>query len=330
MAFGDLAQNFLLKRSGVRLNSDLARLSNELATGMKSRPGANATNDVGGIAGIDGSLAKLDAWKTATAEARMTAGAMQAALGRIGNEMTGLQKQLAVTENQSDGPAIATVARAGRAAFAAIVGTLNTKVGGVAVFAGIDTDGPALADADTILAAIEADIATIPDPADKARRVEEWFAPAPVGRFDSGAYAGSTTGKAPLNLSPDDTVPLDVRADAPELRRAMAATARLALAAPPAAPATAAAMMKGSLANLVGAIDGTTGLQAKLGIVEAKIGAAELRNDTERTALMQARIDLAGADPYDTAVRLQQTEVQLETLYAMTARMSRLSLVNYL
>ncbi len=43
-----------------------------------------------------------------------------------------------------------------------------------------------------------------------------------------------------------------------------------------------------------------------------------------------ARTELIGADPYDTATEMEAVQGQLETLYTVTARLSRLSLADFL
>ena len=43
-----------------------------------------------------------------------------------------------------------------------------------------------------------------------------------------------------------------------------------------------------------------------------------------------ARGGMVGVDGYDTATALQETQARLETLYTLTARLSRLKLADYL
>ena len=57
---------------------------------------------------------------------------------------------------------------------------------------------------------------------------------------------------------------------------------------------------------------------------------ASARNGAETSALEIARTDILAIDPYRTATELQSTETRLETLYTLTARLSRLSLSEYL
>jgi flagellar hook-associated protein 3 FlgL len=46
--------------------------------------------------------------------------------------------------------------------------------------------------------------------------------------------------------------------------------------------------------------------------------------------LETGRQSLIGADPYESATRLQETQARLEALYTITARTARLSLTEYL
>ena len=69
---------------------------------------------------------------------------------------------------------------------------------------------------------------------------------------------------------------------------------------------------------------------ARLGRAEAQIEIASARNSAESTALQIARTGMLAADPYETATKLQETQTQLEMIYSITARMTRLSLVDYL
>ena len=70
--------------------------------------------------------------------------------------------------------------------------------------------------------------------------------------------------------------------------------------------------------------------RAGLGATEARIDAAIARTSAQGTALAITREALVGIDPYETATRLQHVETQLEAVYAVTARLSQLSLASVL
>lgn len=55
-----------------------------------------------------------------------------------------------------------------------------------------------------------------------------------------------------------------------------------------------------------------------------------MRLSAQRTSLEIAQNELSSADPYDTVMRLEETQFRLESLYTITARLSELSLVGFL
>ncbi len=71
-------------------------------------------------------------------------------------------------------------------------------------------------------------------------------------------------------------------------------------------------------------------MRANLGTVEAHIETVSVQSASETSALEILKANLLSVDPYETASELQAVQTQLETLYALTARMSRLSLVDFL
>ena len=81
---------------------------------------------------------------------------------------------------------------------------------------------------------------------------------------------------------------------------------------------------------LVSSSDGRIALAARIGTVEAQIEDASSRNSAEATALGILRSANGSVDPYEAATRLENARAQLESLYLVTARVSRLSLVEFL
>ena len=82
--------------------------------------------------------------------------------------------------------------------------------------------------------------------------------------------------------------------------------------------------------RLVGGSRGLTALQAAVGSVQATVEDAATRNEAEAMGLKIMHNKLASADPYESATALTEAEGRLEKLYALTARLSRLSLADYL
>lgn len=77
-------------------------------------------------------------------------------------------------------------------------------------------------------------------------------------------------------------------------------------------------------------IQGLLKLQGDMGVQEEALSRAQLQHETEIAILETRIVRMEEADPFDTSVRLSTLQSQLEATFAMTSRIARLSLVNYL
>ena len=73
-----------------------------------------------------------------------------------------------------------------------------------------------------------------------------------------------------------------------------------------------------------------TQLAAKVGVSESRIDTAQSRNAADLLTLEMAEAELVTSDPYRTAAELEAVQTNLETVYAITARLSRLTLTDFL
>lgn len=219
----------------------------------------------------------------------------------------------------------------GRESFAEAIGLLNTRLAGRSLFAGSAGGEPAVADAAQILDALVADAPTPMTAEDLSAFVDDWFGPG--GGFDTAGYLGSAGVPAPIQLGQGRTIRLDVTAQDPALRQTLAALAKSALFEKLVPNATAnekRSVLERSRAALSGATNVLVDLGARLGSEEEKAATAKIRAESEKTSLSIARAELLSSDPYEAASRLEQNITLLDTIHALTARLSRLSLANYL
>ena len=330
VSLGDMAQSFLLRRQNVALKSDLQRLSTELTTGRVTDAAARVSGDLVPLSGIDASLARLKAYGSVTTDAALFTGAMQTALGAIDSTSAELSASLLAAASGMATLRVDAAGADGRQRFEAAIATLNTRVGDRSLFAGTATTGAATVDASTMLQALDLEVAGLASAADVETAVAAWFE-SPTG-FAAQAYLGGGP-LASLSIAPGEEAVVDVTATDPAMRATLKGLAMAALldrgvlAGQPDA--------RRDLARLAGVslLQSQTDrayLSARLGTVEGQIDAAKVRNSAETTALHIARSDILAADPFETATRLQETQAQLEKIYAITARMTRLSLMDYL
>ncbi len=330
ISLGDLTHSFVLRRQSTDLKAAAQRLSSEVTTGRVADTARAVSGDLVPLTGIETSLTRLQAYRSATTEAGLFASSLQEALGVLDRLSGSLATSLVTASNSGHGTMVAAAGADAAERFDAAIATLNTRLGDRSLFAGVATGEPALVSSATILAALDAAVAGTTTAEDAAAAVAAWFT-APTG-FAAVAYRGGDP-MSPLPVSPEDDVRLDVTAMDPTILRTLEGLALAALIDRTSAPASNAE--RTTLARLAGErlMSGQTdraGLAARVGTAEARIDAAVQRNDTEKSALERVRAGILSVDPYAAASELQAVQTQIETLHAVTARLARLSLVDFL
>ncbi len=329
ISVGDASLANILARQGADLRGQVLRASQEIASGNQSDIAASLRGDVSPLLAIDASLSRLSAYKSNTTEAAFQTAAQQSAIAGLSELATGLSTSLLGARNFSTPAQIDTLAADAKGRLASAIGLLNAQASGRAVFSGVDTDTVPLGSVEDMLAALQTAATGATTAGQVAAAVSTWFAD-PLGY---GAFYQGGDPLSPAPIAPGETAELGTTAMDPILRDTLAAFAMAALLdrgvlAGDAAECGRLAQQAGQ--QLVSTEDARTTLRARIGTVEAQIEAARTRNSAEETSLGILRSDLGSVDPYEAATRLQTVQSQLESLYLVTARVSRLSLTEYL
>lgn len=326
-SIGDLAQTQVLRRHTTSAKSDLDHLTAEVATGKAADPGTHLRGDFTALSAIDSTLARLAAFGSVTADLSLRAEAQQRALAHIDEAATGAGAALVTAAYGATAGTSAAGVQA-RQALDVALSALNLRLGDRALFAGADSGGPAILDAADVMDAVQTTLAGATDAPAVLSAVDAWFA-APDGF--AAAYLGDEAA-SPLTIAAGESAGLDITAKDPALRDTIKALVLGSLLADPGfgTAATRAALAQTAGESLAGLATDRATLAGRLGSTQQRIDEAASRNSAEASALGLARNDLLAVDPYDTATRLQETETRLEMIYALTARLSRLSLLEYL
>ncbi|WP_299651275.1 flagellin [uncultured Tateyamaria sp.] len=328
---GDLAQTFLLQRRGAALKADMTRLNEELTTGQVSDVKSVLAGNVSYLSDIEGDLRTLSGYKVAGTEAAQYASSAQTALSRIDASATNLSSALLTIASNTVGPVLDQMSADAESEMTAIVSALNTSSAGRSLFAGAATDRAALNSADTILADLRAAIAGNTTPSDISTAVDQWFDD-PAG-FSASAYVGSDASIAPFQVSEDEQVAVDLKANDAVFRDLIKGAAMAAIAADDSLGLDGVEQQELlSIAgrDLFSAKDDLIATRGALGAAEARIDTIATQNAARDTSLQFAKGALLQADPYDTATQLEAVQFQLQSLYTITSRMSGLSLVNFI
>jgi flagellar hook-associated protein 3 FlgL len=329
ISVGDASLTNILARQGADLRGQVQKASQEVATGRHADIGQTLRGDLSPLLAIDASLLRLSAYKSTATDVAFQAQAQQSALSGLSQLAEGITTTLLGSRDFPTPVQVNSVAADARGRLASAIGLLNTQAAGRAVFSGVAPDAVPLGSTDDMLAALELAATGATTAGQVAAVVNTWFAD-PLG---FGAFYRGGQPLSPAPIAPGEAADLSTTAMDPTIRDTLAGFAMAALIDRGALAGDAAERAR--LAQTAGqklqtTEDARITLAARVGTVEAQIEAARTRNAAEETALGILRSDIGSVDPYEAATRLETARAQLESLYLVTARVSRLSLVEYL
>jgi len=131
-------------------------------------------------------------------------------------------------------------------------------------------------------------------------------------------------------VSATDTVELDLTAQDPALRATLRDLSIVALMDRNAFAGDQDQSLILSKTMASGLAASLIQVEARQGATAARVEQAQSQNASERFSFQEARNSVVGIDLFDTATQLEDAQTRLESLYLLTARMSRLSLTEYL
>lgn len=329
----DLLSTSRLARDMARVNQDLSRVAEEMSTGRRSDVVAATGGDPTRLFALERDISALALRGQNLGVARGRTEVMQSALSGAGSALDSIGLELAAAAERDDFGSSQRIASGARSAFESVIQVMNSRFGERRLFSGADASGPALADADTILNEIAARVAAAPDAATARAAIDDYFFTDPTG-FETTGYLGSTSDASAVELADGERLDYAVRADDDAVRSALATLAAVVVGAEETAPALGIGerldLFKDASVDMITARNQLTDLQARLGVAEERIEIATVRVEAERSMLDQARVRIVSRDQFEAAAEFQALQIQLETVFGITARLSTLSLNNYL
>lgn len=326
-SIGDLAQSLMLRRSMASTKTEIHRLTQESTTGVVSDPARHLSGDLGALSALRADLRRTEGFQTARATVQLHVDGQQTVLQRLNTRATELSASLVSAGDTGQSMTLTTMALNARAALSEAVSALNTQVAGRSLFSGKTTDRPALPSAEALLASLGAITGGLSSAADIEAAVDGWFS-------STAGFASAYGGDDPIGrvaIARGQEADLNLTAEAPAIRDTLRGFALAALAQDAGLPgAERSALVSAAGQTLLNSSAARADLAAELAVTQNQIAEAEAQNSSATTALEIAQVDLIGVDDYDAATRLSAAQTRLETIYAITARMSALSLVNYL
>ncbi len=330
-SIGDMAQHMMNTRRTTSVKQDLNRLAYELGSGRKADVAKALKGDFNMLAGVERQLTVLEGYDIAAKDASLFLETAQSTLDQIQTVTGDLGRDLLSASESGLSASVVSVAKTARNDFEAIVSALNGRVADRSLFAGTATDGAPLVDANSMMTQISAAVAGSATISDIVTAVDDYLMSA-GGGFETGAYTGSLNDLAPMRLNDNQSADFNVRADSTELREAMRDSALAALALDPGLNLDLTEqkqLMEIAGERLLTGQDNLTSVRADIGFNQERVENAMAENSLSRSSMLMTQSDLLSADQTDVAGKLQAVQVQLEMVYTITARLSQLTLANY-
>lgn len=312
----------------IRTTGDERRI--EAVTGRVNNIREATQGQVGKIQLLEKSLSDTQKYRESLDIANYRVEAMQTALNSL-SETTQRVNQDALSALSFDNPETTKlVANEARAALGVTFATLNLQTGGRFIFSGNTIDTAPLGDLDTMMNDLKTIMNAAPDAATAVTDIDAYFDD-PAGGFQTNIYTGSDANASDIEIGPGQRIQMDTRADNAAFKTVLKGLAMIALAGEEGAPDQKARdLIEAGSGKMIQSQYDVVNLNARIGNTLAEIGVAESTQSATEQSLTIALNNFTGVDQLEAATLMQSLDTQLEAAFAATARISRLTLLNYI
>ena len=329
----------------MRLQSDLAKAQTEVVTGKHADVGVALGGRTGQAVALNRDIDRLNGMIDTNSLVATRLDATQEGLSRIASEAENFLSALTVGSSGDSGRQI--LQQNATNTLETLTSVLNTSLNGEYIFAGINTDVKPINDYGAAgspnKAAFDAaflgyfgfaqnhpaaESITYDQMADFLDNVVE---PMFTGPDWEANWSNATDEVITSRIALNETAETSASANTSGMRKlAMAASLVSDLLQAPLNENAREALI-GRTRTLVGeAISDVQYVQAKVGLVQTRVKNANERLSMQVDIMTTNLGDLQGVDPYEAATRVNELLTQIETSYALTARIKQLSLLDYL
>lgn len=246
--------------------------------------------------------------------------------------MGGIDTRGLIALESGSAAGLEVIAAEARESIKNVMGSLGAKQGTRYLMSGDGADKPPFADTDILLADVQNILETATDHATADAALDAYFND-PDGGFEARIYTGGIDPAPPLQIGGGQTVDFDLRANNEAFKEALRGLAVMATtqsAGYEIGTEDFADIFGGGLGAAATGTSKMITLESTLGIHAETIQKADNQAQAEQLSLSAAFQSIVGRDQFEAAAELKQLEVQLESSYIITARLSDLTLTNYL
>jgi flagellar hook-associated protein 3 FlgL len=333
------------RRSVLEMQAELADRQKEVSTGRVADTGLALGAQTGQSVALRQEHASLETLIASNSVATSRLDATQQSLTSIADDATSF---LGILVEAKGNPANANVTKTrAEEKLASLIGQLNTTHNGEHLFAGINTDATPITDYfaagspakqavdDAFMAHFgfsqsDPAVANI-TPADMQDFLDNEFSGLFNGSAWSTDWSSASNNVSSSKISAGTTIATGATANNTAMQKlAMAYTMVADLGLPRLSDETYGALID-KATNAVGeGLQGITDMRTQLGATQQSVANATDRMSLQLDVIAKHINALEGVDPYEASTRVTTLLTQIETSYAMTARIQQLSLIDYL
>jgi flagellar hook-associated protein 3 FlgL len=333
-SIGDQARAFVMQSATNRLKTTMTTLTQEVASGEVADLGQRLQGNTRALNQIEGQISQTTQLQNNTKEAGIQLQAIQDIFAGVRTITNDLGINLVSDPFAGSTAQLGTRATEVSNAFDTVIQRLNGMDSNRYLLSGLASDQQPLSDSTQILDALQAVTAGMTTADDISMAITGWFDAAEgAGGFLDVAYHGTTGAGQSIPVTDRQSVQVTTSAASPAVRdmlKGLAMAAILDRGVLAGQPDEQNALLRQSGHALIAADSTLLGEMGRVGLAQQSVARAETANAAALSTLEISRNDIRSADPYETATALTEVELQLEALFAVTARLSRLNLVDYL
>lgn len=329
---GDLAQSLMMRRRGNTLRQDLSALTQELASGQTRNLASKLRGNFSTISAVEHSIRLQDGFSATRRNVEQVLNFSQQSLSAMQTLVDDIGGPMLAATSPGSGVQIDPFIARGPDLLRDLVAFANTQHAGRYVFSGVELGSKPVADSAAILADLSAATAGATTAEDFSMALDEWFE-TPGAGYETSGYLGGAPATGSLEISSSQSINLATTANDQAFKEAFKHAATIALVDRGALSSDSAerlTLLKSAASGLIGASSGLVTVQADLGASQQRLDEVEAQAVLELQMLETVKNDIISADPYEVATQLEAAQTQLESLYLVTARTSRLNLSEYL
>ncbi|WP_439542360.1 flagellar hook-associated family protein [Hyphomicrobium sp.] len=334
------------RETRVNLQIKLAAAQKESATGRHADVGLSLGYLTQRTVSLRQDLDRLNTFKDTNTVSSSRLELTQTTLEGLGEAAQGFLQTLmaARAARTSDGVAVADA----KAKITSFTAAMNTAVNGAHIFSGVNTDVKPVADyfeqptsaartamGDAFLtefgvAQSQAGVETITG-ADMSSFLDNAFADLFNDANWTTTWSSASDQNISNRISNNERIETSTNANADPFRRIASVYTMIGdIGLEELSDEAYYAVVDKAIGELGQAIGDLTQLRAGLGTSQERIKAANDRTDIQVTLMTQHITALEGVDPYEATANVNALLTQIETAYALTARLQNLSLVNFI